>query len=101
VFRKPKFNHTELLDYITTRKIEYVDLTSERARRQIDEALIALLASESHPVFSKFSEALQRGVTLILYESGTEAKKTISGIRNLLKHHSSFRAELHPNTVFR
>jgi hypothetical protein len=99
VFRKPKFSHAELLDYITARKIEYVDLTSARARRQIDEALIALLASQPHPVFGKLSEALKRGVTLILHESGTDAKNAISGIRNLLKHHSSFRAELHPSTL--
>jgi hypothetical protein len=99
VFRKPNFNHAELWDYINARKIEYIDLTSAQARREIDEAFIALLASQPHPVFGKLSRALQRGVTLILYENGAETWQAMSGIRNLLAHHSSFRAELHPSTL--
>jgi hypothetical protein len=101
VFRKPKFNHAEIWDYINARKIEYIDLTSAQARREIDEALIALLASQPHPVFGSLSRALERGVTLILHENGAETRQAMSGIRNLLTHHSSFRAELHPSTFLR
>jgi Protein of unknown function, DUF488 len=99
VFRKPKFNHAELWDYIVARKIEYIDLTSAQARREIDEAFIALLASQTHPVFERLSRALERGVTLILYENGAETKRAMSGMRNLITHHSLFRAELHPSTL--
>lgn len=101
VFRKPKFDHAALWDYINARKIEYMDLTSPQARREIDEAFIAVLASQPHPIFGRLSRALERGVTLILYENGTETRKPISGIRNLLKHHSSFRAELHPSALLK
>jgi hypothetical protein len=99
VFRKPRFNHAEIWDYINARKIEYIDLTSAQARREIDEAFIARLVSQPHLVFGRLSKALERGVTLILYESGAETRQAVSGIRNLLTHNSAFRAELHPSTL--
>lgn len=99
VFRKPKFKHAEIIDYITARKIQYLDFTSEISRNQIGDAMMALLASQPHPLSGQISRALDSGLTVILYEENEDTKLSISGIRNLLKYHSSFRAELHPNAL--
>jgi hypothetical protein len=99
VFRKPKFNHKRLMDYITSRNISYFDFTSQKSRLEIGEAIVALLASQPHPLFGPLSKALDSGLTVILYDSNEDAQTSISDIRNLLKYHSSFRAELHPNAL--
>jgi Protein of unknown function, DUF488 len=99
VFRKPKFNHKQLADYMTAKKIQYFDFTSEKSRAEIAAAFLALLASQPHPLFGQISKALDSGVTVFLCDANEETNRSISDIRNLLKYHSSYRAELHPSAL--
>ena len=97
VFRRPKFNHKQLIDYLMTKNIKYIDVTAKRSRDEIADAAVALLASQPHPLLSEIAEALRNGVTVVLFEDNDKSRRSIPDIRNILSHLSSYRAELHPS----
>jgi len=98
VFRRPQFLHSQIADYLMSQKITYVDLTLVPFR-SMHIALLNLLASQPHQLLGKIAQALDNGLTLVLYDQDTRETNAVSDLRRFLASHSSFRAEIHPSAL--
>jgi hypothetical protein len=101
VFEWPQFRHSQLVDYLSSRKIAYVDLTVMSFKSSVPDAFLSQLASQPHRLLGKLAQALDKGMALILYDEASLTSNAMSDLRRLLAHHSSFRAEIHPSALNR
>jgi hypothetical protein len=101
IFSRPRFRHAEVADYFWSRRIAYLDLTSQSVQSSFAEAHISLLASQPHHIIGKVAEILDRGLTLVIYEESAFNSSATADLRRLFVHHGSYRAEIHPKALNR
>lgn len=94
VFARPKFRHRHVIFYLHSRRIEYIEYAFIGVRSI--GAGPEISAMNASGVYDRIEPALDRGLSLCLYDQRTRELGWLDDVRRAFRHARGYMAELHP-----
>ncbi|GBU15899.1 MULTISPECIES: hypothetical protein [Methylobacteriaceae] len=96
VFERPRFRHKSVVFHLRDRDIRYIEFAMLVRRPLADPTLVSMGVSNA---YAKIEPALTMGLSICIYDTAARDLGWLDQMRRLLRHSSTYQAELHPRAL--